>query len=106
MRARVMEDDMLTAIVRFPLPADTSLADAKAMFEKSAPTYKAAPGLVRKYYLFGDDRTGGGVYLWETREDADRQYSPEWRNMIQQRFGKAPEITYYQTPVIVEGEAG
>ena len=66
------------------------------------PTYKAASGLVRKYYLFGEDRTGGGVYLWETREAADRQYSQAWRNMIEQRFGTAPEITYYETPVIVE----
>ena len=93
---------MITAVVRFPLPKGTSLEDAKAMFEKSVPTYKAAPGLVRKYYLFGEDRTGGGVYLWDTREAADRQYSQAWRNMIEQRFGTAPEITYYETPVIVE----
>src|SRR2546425_822526 len=59
---------MITAIVRFKLPEGTSLETAKAMFEKSAPNYKSAPGLVRKYYLFGEDRTGGGVYLWESRE--------------------------------------
>ena len=52
---------MITAIVRFPLPSGTTLEDAKAMFEKSAPNYRTAPGLVRKYYLFGADRTGGGV---------------------------------------------
>jgi len=93
---------MITAIVRFPLPRGTSLEDAKSMFEKSASTYKAAAGLVRKYYLFGEDRTGGGVYLWESRDAADRQFSPAWRGMIQQKFGTAPEITYYETPVIVD----
>lgn len=93
---------MITAIVRFPLPAGTTLDDAKAMFEKSAPTYKAAPGLARKYYLFGEDRIGGGVYLWESREAADCQYSAAWRETIKQRFGVLPEITYYETPVIVE----
>lgn len=92
---------MITAIVRFPLPKGTSLEDAKAMYEKSVPTYKAALGLVRKYYLFGEGR-GGGVYLWESREAADRQYSPAWRSMIQQRFGTAPEVTYYETPVIID----
>ena len=75
---------------------------AKALFEKSAPNYQGAPGLVRKYYLFGEDRTGGGVYLWESREAAERMYSDAWRKMITERYGNAPEITYYETPVIVD----
>lgn len=58
---------MITAIVRFPLPKGTSLEAAKSMFEKSAPNYRNSQGLVRKYYLFGEDRLGGGVYLWENR---------------------------------------
>jgi len=93
---------MITAIVRFTLPQGTSLDAAKTMFEKSAPNYKGAPGLVRKYYLYGEDRIGGGVYLWESREAAERQYSADWRNMIQEKFGTAPEISFYETPVIVD----
>jgi hypothetical protein len=96
---------MITAIVRFPLPNGTTLDQAKAMFEKSVPTYKAAQGLIRKYYLFGEDRVGGGVYLWENREVADRQYSPAWRTMIAEKFGTAPDISYYETPVIVDNAA-
>lgn len=93
---------MITAIVRFRLPEGTTLADAKSMFEKSVPNYTAAPGLVRKYYLFGEDRVGGGVYLWESRDAADKQYSAAWKSMIADKFGTAPEITYYDTPVIVD----
>jgi len=93
---------MITAIVRFPLPKGTSLSTAKTMFEKSAPNYRTSPGLVRKYYLFGEDNVGGGVYLWESREAADKQYSPQWKSMIAERFGSSPEITYYETPVIVD----
>jgi hypothetical protein len=93
---------MITAIVRFRLPEGTTLAAAKSMFEKSVPNYTAAPGLVRKYYLFGEDRVGGGVYLWENRDAADKQYSAAWKNMIADKFGNAPEITYYDTPVIVD----
>lgn len=93
---------MITAIVRFPLPSGTSLASAKAMFEKSAPNYRNAQGLVRKYYLYGDDGRGGGVYLWENREAAERQYSAAWKSMIAEKFGAAPEILYYDTPVIVD----
>jgi hypothetical protein len=93
---------MITAIVRFTLPKGTTLDDAKATYEKSVPNYKAAKGLIRKYYLFGEDRVGGGVYLWESRAAADKQYSAAWKGMIAEKYGTAPEITYYDTPVIVD----
>jgi len=93
---------MITAIVRFTLPQGTSLAVAQALFEKSAPNYRDVPGLVRKYYLFGEDRIGGGVYLWESREAAERMYSDAWKKTIAERYGNRPEITYYETPVIVD----
>jgi hypothetical protein len=106
LRAASKEELMITAIVRFQLPKSTSLADAKALFEKSAPNYRSAPGLIRKYYLFGEDRIGGGVYLWESREAADKQYSAAWKAMIADRYGAQPEITYYDTPVIVDNASG
>jgi len=93
---------MITAIVRFRLAQGTTCEDAKAMFEKSAPNYRGVPGLVRKYYLYGDDKTGGGVYLWSSREAAERFYSDSWKSMIAQRYGAQPEITFYDTPVIVD----
>ncbi|MFN0262963.1 monooxygenase [Tepidamorphus sp. 3E244] len=95
---------MITAIVRFPLPPGTSLEEAKTLFEQSAPNYEGADGLVRKYYLFGEGPEGGGVYLWESREAADKVYSQEWRQMIAERYGKAPEISYFETPVIVDNK--
>jgi hypothetical protein len=93
---------MITAIVRFPLPHSITRDDAKEMFEKSAPNYRGVPGLVRKYYLYGDDQTGGGVYLWNSRDAAERFYSDAWKNMVAQRFGTRPEILFFETSVIVE----
>jgi hypothetical protein len=96
---------MITAIVRFTLPHGTSLDAATAMFEKSAPNYKGVPGLVRKYYLYGENGIGGGVYLWESREAAERQYSAAWRKMIADKYGTPPEIAYYETKVIVDNSS-
>jgi len=96
---------MIAAIVRFPHPKGTTLDDAKAIFEKTAPNYKGVQGLVRKYYLFGEEHFGG-VYLWESRRAADRQYSAAWKTMIAEKFGSPPEITYYETPVIVDNASG
>ena len=95
---------MITAIVQFSLPSPISLAEATQRFESSAPKYQNLPGLVRKYYLYGEG-TGGGVYLWKSRADAEKVYTAEWRAMIAQRYGAEPEITFYESPVIVDNEA-
>jgi len=69
---------------------------------RDAPNYRGVPGLVRKYYLCGDDRTGRDVYLWNSREAAERFYSEAWRTTIAQRYGAHPEISFCDTAVIVE----
>src|SRR5262245_43268777 len=93
---------MITAIVRFQLPKGMTLEDAKSIYEKSTPNYQGAPGLVRKYSLFGQDHMGGGVSLRQSREAAEKMYSPTWKKMITERYGAPPEIHYYETPVIVD----
>jgi hypothetical protein len=96
------EEAMITAIVQFPLPAGTTRTDAEALFRKSAPLYQGKPGLVRKYYLYGEGPTGGGVYLWESRAAAEQTYTAEWRKMIAERYGAEPKISYFDSPVIVD----
>ena len=94
---------MITAIVRFKLPDTVKLADAEKLFRGSAPKYEGLSGLVRKYYLFDEaSHTGGGVYLWESREAADKVYNADWKKMIAERYGAAPEINYFESPVIVD----
>jgi hypothetical protein len=98
---------MITAIVRFKLPATIDSARASELFQGSAPKYQGLAGLVRKYYLFdAESRTGGGCYLWESREAAERVYTSEWRKMITERYGTAPEISYFETPVVVDNTLG
>ena len=94
---------MITAIVRFKLPPTVKLKDAAELFEGTAPKYRQLPGLVRKYYLYnGDAGIGGGVYLWESRAAAERLYTQEWKQTLAQRYGAEPEITYFDTPVVVD----
>lgn len=96
---------MITAIVRFKLPDTLKLSDAEKMFQGSAPKYEGLAGLVRKYYLFDEKtHTGGGVYLWESREAADKVYDDNWKKMIADRYGAPPEITYFESPVIVDND--
>lgn len=98
---------MIVAIVRFKLPAGTDVKKAAALYEQSAPRFQGMPGLVRKYYLFdAATGTGGGCYLWESREAAETCYSAEFRASIKARYGAEPEISYLEAPVIVDNESG
>jgi hypothetical protein len=94
---------MITAIVEFDLPQPISLAQAREIFLSTAPTYQGLPGLIRKYYFLGSDGTrAGGVYLWQSREAADHQYTAEWRAFVRGKYGCDPVVTYLETPVVVD----
>jgi hypothetical protein len=96
----------VTAIVRFTLPEGKTHEEMAAAFERSAPLYRDVPGLVRKYYLVSDDvRTGGGVYLFESRADAERVHDEVWWARLRERMGVEPEVQYFDSPVIVDNEA-
>jgi hypothetical protein len=94
---------MITAIVRFKLPAGTTSDKATEMYRASSKKYENLPGLVRKYYLF-DPKTGeaGGVYLWESRAAADAVYTPAWKADLTRRYGMEPQVSYFDSPVIVD----
>jgi hypothetical protein len=94
---------MIVAIVRFPLPDGMTAEQARASFEASAPSYQGLPGLHRKYYLRSEDGSeGGGVYLWESRADAEAVYDDAWRARLTERFGAAPRVEYLECPVVVD----
>lgn len=98
---------MMTAIVQFKLPDPVSRDRAQELFMGTAPKYREAPGLIRKYYLLSDDgETVGGAYLWKSREDAEHMYTPEWRQHISRTYGAEPRVQYFETPVVVDNAIG
>jgi hypothetical protein len=98
---------MITALVQFQLPSPITLADATRRFEASAPKYQNIPGLIRKYYIRSQDGgVAGGVYLWATREAAERVYDGEWRERVTNLYGVKPTITWFDSPVVVDNSTG
>ncbi len=94
---------MIVAVVNFALPAPLSTDEARAMFEASAPSYQNVDGLRRKHFLLSDDgRTAGGVYLWDSRPQAEALYDDAWRTRLTDRYGSEPHITYYDSQVTVD----
>lgn len=98
---------MITAFVQFKLPRAMTPEQAREVFLSTAPRYLGMPGLIRKYYLLSDDgSTAGGVYLWRSREDAERVYTDEWRRFIVDKYGVEPSLNYFATPVVVDNPLG
>jgi hypothetical protein len=94
---------MMTALVQFRLPEPLNRDQAREVFLSTAPRYRDAQGLIRKYYILSEDgRTAGGVYLWKSLEEAEGLYTEEWRNFIFQKYGARPTITFFHSPVVVD----
>ncbi|MFZ1363994.1 MAG: YdhR family protein [Brachymonas denitrificans] len=94
---------MITALVQFSLPEAITRAQAREIFRNTAPRYIDMPGLVRKYYILSEDgRTAGGMYLWRTREDAERVYDATWKTFVQEKYGAPPLLTFFDSPVQVD----
>lgn len=94
---------MITAIVQFKVPGDTTLEMAKSLFESTAQRYRGMAGLIRKYYLY-DPATGmaGGCYLFESRAAAEALFNDDWRSLIADKYGAEPQIGFFETPVVVD----
>ena len=98
---------MITALIQFKLPKPVTRAQAQETFLSTAPKYRGIPGLIRKYYLLSlDGGTGAGVYLWKSREEAERLYTAEWKKFIFDKYGSEPTVTYFESPVIVDNLTG
>ncbi len=97
---------MITAIVTARLPAGLTLETYKENTTAIAGRFQTIPGLIRKQFLFSAEQgIGGGVYLWETREQADACYRGVWRENFMKSFGVEPSIQFFDSPLVVDNEA-
>ncbi len=98
---------MITALVQFKLPQAITRDKARELFSGTAPKYREVQGLIRKYYILSEDGwTGGGIYLWKSRADAERLYTDEWKKFIVDKYGTEPSVQYFTSPVIVDNLSG
>lgn len=94
---------MITALVQFKLPQPVTPEQAREIFLTTAPKYRQTPGLLRKYYILsGDGGTAGGIYLWKSRQDAERLYTQDWKKFVREKYGVDPSLTYFDSPVVVD----
>ena len=90
-------------LVRFPAPTGLNGSKLRAVLEDAVPRYQKIPGLHRKYFL-GNDKHGGGVYEWESREAADAFYDEAWFERLLTVYGARPELQFFDLHALVDNE--
>jgi hypothetical protein len=98
---------LITAVVQFQVSTPLTLEEATRRFESSAPKYQNLPGLIRKYYIRSlDGRAVGGIYLWQSKQAAEKIYNGEWRARVEKLYAAKPEISWFDSPVVVDNLMG
>ena len=96
---------MIIAVVEIPWGGPKRERDAvldQAL--ESTKIYHDVKGLKCKYYLNGD-AGGGGIYVFETREDANAWFHDGWADWMKGRFGVRPTLTLYDSYLTLDNEA-
>ena len=94
---------MITAITTFRLPKPLTRDEARKIFLSTAPKYQGVPGLVRKVYVLSQEgNTVGGIYLWNSRAEAEAVYTESWKAFVREKYGTDPSVTYFDSPVVVD----
>ena len=87
--------------------ATRAAAAAAKLSEDAAPRFQALDGLRTKHFLYQEaDGLGGGFYAWETRAGAEAFHSDAWLDSMEERMGSRPELTFFETAVVVENTVG
>jgi len=97
---------MIIAVVDIPWGGPKRDRDAvMGQALDSTKTYTDVKGLKRKYYLNGE-ASGGGVYLFETRADAEAWFHDGWADWMEGRFAVRPTLTLYDSYLTLDNDAG
>tara|TARA_B100000959_G_scaffold66748_1_gene70821 strand:- start:14721 stop:15035 length:315 start_codon:yes stop_codon:yes gene_type:complete len=97
---------MIIVFVTFPIPSDLDPALLKEKFLETAPIYQQTPGLLRKNYIAdAENHCAGGVYCFDTMENAQSWFDEERIAWITQRYSK-PDLQFFENPVIVDNDNG
>jgi len=97
---------VITATVRYKLPPQIDYAACREHFHEIAPGFREVKGLISKHFILSEGGWAGGVYQWESFEDAKAFYSGPWLDGIVQRYGMHPHIDFYEVLALTDNARG
>ena len=98
---------MVTAIVSYEFAPSLDPEQVRKYYEQAIPRFEELPGLHRKYFMISEDgRSGGSVYLWESREHALAFHDEKWKEFMRGKYGHRPHVRIYDCPIVVDNVSG
>jgi hypothetical protein len=95
------------AVVRVPTPWYAPRALVARRMRDTIPEYERLPGLQFKAYSFergsGDY---GGLYLWQSQQQAQAWFGPAWFSRVRAERGVEPQVRYFDAPVSLDNTPG
>jgi len=93
---------MHTVVWTITVNEGTSKQDILYAIQASAADYKDTPGLIRTYFgVAADGKSVVEIYLWKSRQDADKLFNHTWETEVARRWQAAPiRRQDWETPVI------
>lgn len=86
---------MIVELVLFKSREGITYEQEYAEAQKGAQSWLANPDLIAKHFL-RDGESGGAVYIWPSKEAAQRAHDDKWReNVLSRTGGNPPEIRYF-----------
>jgi hypothetical protein len=95
----------VAVVVAIPIPAGLTRPLIEAQFGQLVPAFQRIPGLKQKYFTVNDGKAGG-IYLFVNRAAADAFFTDNWRAGVAKTYGTAPEVTFFDAPIVIQGPAG
>ena len=97
---------MITATVRYKLPPHIDSAACRKHFHQIAPGFRHVKGLISKHFIWSENGWAGGVYQWDTLDDAKAFYCGPWLAEIIERYGMLPQIEFYEVFALTDNTRG
>lgn len=95
----------VVAGVRIPIPWYAPHRYVVSRMRDSVAQYRAAPGLVFKYFTISDDDQFGGIYLWRDQAAADSFYDEAWRAGVLHTYKALSRIDVFAAPLVLKTAA-
>ena len=92
---------MILELVLFKSPPRMDRAAVLEDAKHTIPRWRANADLIRKHYVLSDDGYGG-VYIWPSKEAAQKGHDAEWRESVRKRTGSEPVIRYFDLLMVVD----
>jgi hypothetical protein len=77
----------------------------RGRFHDVLPEYEAISTLQAKYFTITDEGEFGGIYLWDSRGDAEKHFDDAWRAKVREKRGVDADVLIAEAAFAIEGRA-